>query len=283
MYARKSPPLSTLAPMRERTIRTLLVCAMLATLVSCGHSDKSTLLLPAPTAPTSTVTQPATTGTTAPTTTTTAPALQGTYVATATGTSVAVYPSPTGATPAQVLPNPWVVDPTRPAANAPQVFLVARDQPIAGRVEVQLPVRPNGSTGWVRMSDVSLARVSYHVLVELGRRRITVSNGALTVYQGAVAVGATATPTPTGHYYVRVLIRAPDPHTVYGPFAYGLSSHSDKLSTFNGGDGEIGIHGNDDASVLGRNVTHGCIRMDNAQITRLAQLLPLGTPVDVEQ
>ena len=93
--------------------------------------------------------------------------------------------------------------------------------------------------------------------------------------------GAPGTPTPTGHYYIRVLIKAPNPNTVYGPYAYGLSSHSDALSSFEGGDAEIGIHGNDDASVLGGSVTHGCIRIDNAEITRLAGMLPLGTPVDI--
>jgi lipoprotein-anchoring transpeptidase ErfK/SrfK len=81
---------------------------------------------------------------------------------------------------------------------------------------------------------------------------------------------------------IRVLIKAPNPNTVYGPYAYGLSSHSDTLTSFNGGDGEIGIHGNNDASVLGHNITHGCIRIDNAEITRLAGKLPLGTPVDIE-
>ena len=88
-------------------------------------------------------------------------------------------------------------------------------------------------------------------------------------------------PTPTGHYYIRVLIKAPNPTTVYGPYAYGLSSHSEALSSFDGGDAEIGLHGNDDASVLGRDVTHGCIRMDNTEITKLAGILPLGTPVEI--
>jgi lipoprotein-anchoring transpeptidase ErfK/SrfK len=96
-----------------------------------------------------------------------------------------------------------------------------------------------------------------------------------------VATGAPATPTPTGSYFIRVLQQAPDPNTVYGPFAYGLSSHSDVLTDFNGGDGEIGIHGNNDASALGHSVSHGCIRMDNAAITSLSKALPLGTPVDV--
>ena len=53
------------------------------------------------------------------------------------------------------------------------------------------------------------------------------------------------------------------------------------LETFNGGDGEIGIHGNNDASVLGSDVTHGCIRMDNDAITELTKVIRLGTPVDV--
>ncbi len=79
-----------------------------------------------------------------------------------------------------------------------------------------------------------------------------------------------------------MLIRAADPNTVYGPYAYGLSSHSNALASFDGSDAEIGIHGNNDASVLGQSITHGCIRMDNAEITRLAHELPLGTPVDIQ-
>ena len=78
-----------------------------------------------------------------------------------------------------------------------------------------------------------------------------------------------------------MLLQSPDPGGAYGPFAYGLSSHSDALETFAGGDAEIGIHGNNDASALGQSVSHGCIRMDNAAITDLASKLPLGTPVDV--
>ena len=64
-------------------------------------------------------------------------------------------------------------------------------------------------------------------------------------------------------------------------FAYGLSAHSDALTTFAGGDAEVGVHGNNDASALGRSVTHGCVRMDNAEITALSALLPLGTPVHI--
>jgi hypothetical protein len=76
-------------------------------------------------------------------------------------------------------------------------------------------------------------------------------------------------------------MRSPDPNSVYGPFAYGLSAHSDVLQNFDGGDAEVGVHGNNDASVLGKSVTHGCVRIDNDEITQLSKILPLGTPVDI--
>ena len=53
------------------------------------------------------------------------------------------------------------------------------------------------------------------------------------------------------------------------------------LFDFGGGDGQFGIHGTNDPSGLGRDVSHGCIRMSNAGITLLAQTLPLGVPVEI--
>jgi lipoprotein-anchoring transpeptidase ErfK/SrfK len=202
---------------------------------------------------------------------------------------VSIYDNPEDTSPSRELDNPWLYDPDVPTSLVPQVFLVKKQEP-AGWVQVLLPVRPNGSLGYVKASDVTLAANTYKIDVTLGDHTITVHKGSDVVYQGPVAVGATdpplpdvgkPTPTPTGEYYLRILLQAPDPNTVYGPYAYGLSSHSDSLDTFAGSDAEIGIHGNNDASVLGKNVTHGCIRMDNNAITMLAKQLPLGTPVVV--
>jgi lipoprotein-anchoring transpeptidase ErfK/SrfK len=202
---------------------------------------------------------------------------------------VAIFDSPGASSPSRELDNPWLYDPSVPTSTVPQVFLVEH-QRSDGWVKVLLPVRPNGSTGWLKKSDVSLIANPYRIAVALGAHTITVNDGAKVIYTGPVAVGATdpplpdvgkPTPTPTGTYYLRVLLQAPDPNTVYGPYAYGLSSHSDALDTFDGGDAEVGIHGNNDASVLGKDATHGCIRMDNAAITMLAKQLPLGTPVTI--
>jgi lipoprotein-anchoring transpeptidase ErfK/SrfK len=202
-------------------------------------------------------------------------------VAKAVGPTVDVFASPDSPAPAVTFPNPWFLN-DDPSTPVPQVFLVDEQRP-DGWVQIRLPERPNGSTGWVRSTSVQLNADPYRIDVSLTGRSIEVHHGATVVYQGAVAIGTAATPTPTGLFYVRVLLQTVNPNSVYGPYAYGLSGHSDVLTTFDGGDGEIGIHGNNDASVLGQSVTHGCIRMDNAEITALAAILPLGTPVQISE
>ena len=72
-----------------------------------------------------------------------------------------------------------------------------------------------------------------------------------------------------------------NPNGIYGPYAYQLSGFSDVLLRFNGGTGVIGIHGTNEPWLLGKDVSHGCIHMSNAGITRLAHLLPLGVPVEI--
>lgn len=163
--------------------------------------------------------------------------------------------------------------------GGPLVFLV-RDQ-ANGWLLVDLPVRPNGSTGWIRTADVTLSQHDFRIVVELGAHRITVYQGDSVILTEPVGVGRANTPTPGGRFYIKELLRPPDPNTVYGPFAYGLSGFSSVLSTFAGGPGVIGIHGNNDASSLGRDVSSGCIRMSNQGITRLSTILPLGTPVAI--
>jgi lipoprotein-anchoring transpeptidase ErfK/SrfK len=261
--------------MRTMTLKILIV-GVLAGLVgaSCGGSSDTAK---PDTAPTAVTIVPTTV--TSPPTTTLPPYIS--FVAQVNVPKVNIYSEPNAPTPLITLENPWQVDPAYPKATVQQVFLVEDRSSVPGWVKVLLPIRPNGTIGWLRTTDVALVPVSYHIRVELGAHRITVTDADQVLYQGPVAVGTAQSPTPTGRFYLRVLIQAPDPTTVYGPYAYGLSSHSEVYSTFNGGDGEVGIHGNNDASVLGRDVTHGCIRVDNAAITQLAATLPLGTPVDV--
>ena len=193
---------------------------------------------------------------------------------------IPVYADPTQPHPIMVLHNPWLLN-GLPNQPIPQVLLVEENRP-DGWVKVLLPERPNGTTGWIRLGTVKLLVDQYRLVVGLQMHEITVFRFGTPIYTGTVAVGSSATPTPTGLSYIRVLLHSSDPRSVYGPYAYGLSGDSEPLDTFEGGDAEIGIHGNNDPSTLGRNVTHGCVRMDNTEISQLAQLVPLGTPVEID-
>jgi len=186
---------------------------------------------------------------------------------------VGIFDSPTAPQPARTLDSPQ-------PSGAPLVFLVKQMQ--KDWLNVYLPVRPNGSTGWIHRADVTLTQHDFRIVVELSAHRITVTQGASVILQEPIAVGKADTPTPGGVYYIKELLKPPDPTTVYGPFAYGLSGFSNVLQTFNGGSGVIGIHGNNDASVLGTDVSHGCIRMSNPGIEKLVKILPLGTPVEIK-
>jgi lipoprotein-anchoring transpeptidase ErfK/SrfK len=163
--------------------------------------------------------------------------------------------------------------------GAERVFLVRVAKP--GRLLVSLPVRPNGSTGWVRRRDVTLSRTPYFLRVDLTRHRLDLRKRGRRVAQYPIGVGQAVTPTPSGTYYITELFEQPYAGSPYGPYAFGLSGHSNVLHEFEGGPGQIGIHGTNYPQGIGTDVSHGCIRMSNEDITHLARILPLGTPVKI--
>ena len=199
-------------------------------------------------------------------------AVASTQVAQATGPQVEVFAEPAADEPTTTLDNPN-------ENGAPLVFLVEQEQ--GEWLQVLLPIRPNGSMGWIRAADVTLASNSYTVDIALADHRLVVRNGDAVVVDTAIGVGTATTPTPGGKYYIKELLQPPDPDGAYGPYAYGLSGFSNVLDDFNGGDGVIGIHGTNEPEAIGSDVSHGCIRVDNETITQMASMLPLGTPVHI--
>jgi lipoprotein-anchoring transpeptidase ErfK/SrfK len=201
------------------------------------------------------------------------------YAAIAT-TDVTVYedPSSDGAI-AAVFPAklPW---------GSPTSFLVREAyRDAAGRTwfEVFLPRRPNGSTGWVRGEQVRPRPMRHQVDVDLSSKTAGLLRDGGTVRSWPVGIGRQATPTPTGSFYITVKLRPPQISAVYGAWALGISGYSDVLDQFGTGDGQIALHGTTDPGDLGREVSSGCIRLDNGAITHLARILPLGTPVTVRK
>ncbi len=195
-----------------------------------------------------------------------------TVVATAQVPSVAVFDSPGGEVASASFANPDEFD-------LPRVFRVETVQP--DWLEVMLPARPNGSTGWVRTSDVTTSVNDWRMQVEIGARRLTVWKGADVVRQETVAVGKPSAPTPTGDYYLSAAIDTQNPSGPYGPWAFGVSAFSDVYTSFAGGPGQIGLHGTNQPEVLGGDVSNGCIRVTNEVITDLAERVPPGTPFNI--
>jgi len=195
---------------------------------------------------------------------------------------LAIYDQPGAATPVKTLTNPRLIN-NDPNAKVPLTFLVKDIPDDSGCTwaQVYLPERPNGSTGWVKTTDVTLSRNPYRIEVMLNEFKLLVFKDDQQVNQIAIGVAKENTPTPGGLYYTTELIKTPDPSGSYGPYAFGLSGFSDTLTTFNGGPGQLGIHGTNQPNAIGTRVSHGCIRMSNENITALAQTLPLGTPVQV--
>ncbi len=187
---------------------------------------------------------------------------------------VEVFERPGDAQAARSVPSPQ-------PSGAPAVFLVLQRR--TDVAEVLLPVRPAGSSGWVRLSDVRLTQHRWRIVVELAAYRLTVFKGSDVVRVETIGVGTAATPTPGGRWYTTELLRPPRADGPYGPYAFGLSGFTGTDDGPAGAVGQLGLHGTNDPSTLGRNVSLGCLRMSNEAISALATQLPLGVPVDVRR
>jgi lipoprotein-anchoring transpeptidase ErfK/SrfK len=150
-----------------------------------------------------------------------------------------------------------------------------------GWLQVDLPVRPNGTTGWIRDDGVAMVEVAHAITIDLAARTLTLTDGGEPVLTTPIAIGTDEYPTPTGRFFVVDKLATGDPDDVYGPFALGLSGHSDVLTEFAGGDGQVGIHGTNDPATIGAAVSHGCVRVPNDVVTTLSDTVALGTLVTI--
>ncbi len=150
-------------------------------------------------------------------------------------------------------------------------------------LKVMLPGRPNGSTGWIERGGTYETQTGWHIIVNLAGRRVWVYfHGRLRRTFQAV-VGKPSTPTPTGSFFVQETVVMPASEAG-GPFALATSARSDVLHNFNGGPGQIGIHGRDGlGGTLGTAESHGCIRLATPEITWLAARIVPGVPVTIRR
>lgn len=145
---------------------------------------------------------------------------------------------------------------------------------------VQLPIRPNGATGWVRAQDVRRYRVDVGVLVDLSDRRVTVYRDGVVVLRARAAIGKPTTPTPTGRYFVNQRLLTSNETGPWGPGGVGISAFSPVLVDWAQG-GPIAIHGTNQPHLIGDAVSNGCVRISNYQLLRLMEIAVEGTPVEI--
>ena len=184
-------------------------------------------------------------------------------------TAVQRYVRPDGS-PDGIVPPSWY--------GAASVLPVLAQRP--GWVEVELATRPNGSTAWIqRGSSVEMAATPYRITISLSARRLQLFRLGRLVMTASAAIGTAQYQTPTGKFFLAFFERSPSPG--YGPFIIVTSAHSPAISDWEGsGDAVIGIHGplGSVIGAAGARITHGCIRLDDADLARLRDV-PAGTPI----
>jgi hypothetical protein len=151
-------------------------------------------------------------------------------------------------------------------------------------LRVRVPIRPNGTSGWLRADYVRLSRTRYRIEVSVSRRAVRLLRGGRVQRRYRAVVGTPFWPTPKGLFAVSERVPQPNPDEFLGPWALVLTAFSPTLTSYGGGPGQVALHGRSGASLsdpLGTAASHGCIRIPNAGIRLLARAAREGTPVQV--
>jgi lipoprotein-anchoring transpeptidase ErfK/SrfK len=177
-----------------------------------------------------------------------------------------------------------VLKPIAPFSGNGTVVLITRRTVVEGVpwVEVLLPKRPNGTRGWIPQDVLKVSRTRVRVAIDLSERRLRVFRAGKRVMDARIAIGKPGTPTPVGRSFaIAERVDTNTPGGFLGPIVLPLTGFSETLNEFAGGDGRVAIHGTSLPALIGTRASHGCMRMYNADIRRLARLARPGTPVAI--
>ncbi len=288
--------MQTRSGQRPRRRIIALVALMSLVAAACSSSEPDSLALadePIASTTTTTTAAPSTTTTTAaPSTTTTTEAAAATETTTSTiapdefrtwivtalpsTTHLVAYDEPDG----DIIPFEFLV-PNPHQFGGPMTLMVTEGQPGDDWVQVQLPIRPNGQTGWVQSELYEISETRVRAEVNLSQHQVTVYDGEEIIAETSAVIGSPATPTPLGTFYITAKRRNPENEYFLGPWALALSAFSEVHETFGGGLPVIAIHGTHRPEQVGQARSNGCVRVPNEVVTFLAENVPLGAPVTV--
>jgi lipoprotein-anchoring transpeptidase ErfK/SrfK len=223
------------------------------------------------------------------------------FAATWTGAAAARSATPTVVRPTQKLAalNSAQEAFSKPAKGSARLGVVPARRPITGErtvlpvlgqrtgagglrwLQVRLPGRPNGHKGWIKQPGTVASKTGWHIVVYTSRRRVTFYQWGRRVRTVEAVVGKPSTPTPHGEFFVEEVIRlrAGD---VGAPFALALSARSNVFQEFEGGPGQIALHGLANVGgVLGTATSHGCVRLSGSTMSWLVVRISPGVPVTI--
>ncbi|MGB3411495.1 MAG: L,D-transpeptidase [Microthrixaceae bacterium] len=168
--------------------------------------------------------------------------------------------------------NPGPYDPAQPLT-----FLVSERR--GAWLKVHLPVRPNGTEGYIPVADVDLHQTTKRIELHVGEHRLTAYDGANKVLETTAVTGVSNTPTPTGTFFVTDVVPYQNTGGSYGPFALATNGYSETLNEFDSGVPVIALHGTNRPELMGQDRSNGCVRVENDVINQLAKDFGQGTPV----
>jgi lipoprotein-anchoring transpeptidase ErfK/SrfK len=183
-----------------------------------------------------------------------------------------------------------------PGVRTAPLGLVSATTPITGErttlpllarrgrwLKVMLPGRPNGHEGWILNVSTIRAVTDWHIVVDTSRRTLALYRSGKRMRVLEAVVGKPSTPTPTGEFFIEESI-ALRPSDVGAPFALALSARSNVLQEFDGGPGQIALHGlRNVGGVPGTAVSHGCVRLDDTAMRWLVARVGPGVPVTISR
>ena len=278
----------TMSPMTSlvRLIAITALAGMLA--VACGSGGDDDLgpgvaleaerVVSTTTSPTTTAPTTSTPEATSTTTTVRPPAEHETFVAWVKPevTELVAFTEPGGT---ETVPFEFRI--TNPTYWGNQLNLMVLERTPDGEwLRVQIPVRPNGTEGWIPAGAVDLESHFIRAQIDLTSRAVTVWDRDEIIAETGAVIGAERSPTPLGSFFVNDLVEKWE-GSAFGPYILSLSAFSEALETFAGGIPVIAIHGTNRPELIGGAHSNGCIRIPNDVITFLAENVPMGTPVEI--
>jgi lipoprotein-anchoring transpeptidase ErfK/SrfK len=160
----------------------------------------------------------------------------------------------------------------------PLVFHVTED---AGDwLQVEVLARPNGQTGWIKRSDVTVSDIRTHMELDKATFHLKAFDGDQLVAETNVVIGKNSSYTPVGSFFLTEKISHP-PAGSYGPWILATSAYSESLDSFDGGLPQVAFHGTNQPSLIGTQASNGCVRMPNDVDLVLADKMPPGTPITI--